>query len=100
MPRKRPGARGLLEKATCAARARLPWLLCRRRTVRGVAAYFDLITEDGGCSSATVFMSGSSRRRLQPENEPSDGHASRTGRRAARAPRSSSDPYPHHVLTA
>jgi SAM-dependent methyltransferase len=27
--------------------ARLPWLLCRRRTVRGVAAYFDLITEDG-----------------------------------------------------
>lgn len=34
-------------QACCAARARLPWLLCRRRTVRGVAAYFDLITEDG-----------------------------------------------------
>jgi hypothetical protein len=43
---KRLGARGLLGKAACAARARLPWLLCRR-TVRGVAAYFDLITEDG-----------------------------------------------------
>jgi len=37
---------------------------------------------------------------LQPENEPSHGHESRTGRRAARAPRLSSDPYPHHVLTA
>jgi hypothetical protein len=37
---------------------------------------------------------------LQPENEPSHGQGSRTGRRAARAPMSSSDPYPHHVLTA
>lgn len=37
----------LVGKACCAARARLPRLLCRRRTVRGVAAYFDLITEDG-----------------------------------------------------
>ncbi len=44
---ERLGARGLLGKAACAARAGLPWLLCRRRTVRGVAAYFDLITDDG-----------------------------------------------------
>ena len=43
----RLGARELLGKASCIARARLPWLLCRRRTVRGVAAYFDLITDDG-----------------------------------------------------
>jgi cyclopropane fatty-acyl-phospholipid synthase-like methyltransferase len=41
------GAAELFRKASCAARARLPWLLCRRRTVRGVAAYFDLITDDG-----------------------------------------------------
>jgi hypothetical protein len=40
----RLGARELLGKAACAARAGLPWLLCRRRTVGGVAAYFDLIT--------------------------------------------------------
>jgi ubiquinone/menaquinone biosynthesis C-methylase UbiE len=44
---ERLGARALAGKACCAARARLPWLLCRRRTVRGVAAYFDLITGDG-----------------------------------------------------
>jgi cyclopropane fatty-acyl-phospholipid synthase-like methyltransferase len=37
----------MLGKATYAARAALPRLLCRRRTVRGVAAYFDLITDDG-----------------------------------------------------
>lgn len=43
----RLGAGELLGKASCAARARLPWLLRRRRTVRGVAAYFDLITDDG-----------------------------------------------------
>jgi hypothetical protein len=44
---------------------------------------------------------GTSRSQLlQLENEPSHGRESRTGRRAARAPRSSSDPYPHHVLTA
>ena len=43
----RLGAGELFGKASCAARARLPWLLCRRRTVRGVAAYFDLITDDG-----------------------------------------------------
>jgi cyclopropane fatty-acyl-phospholipid synthase-like methyltransferase len=41
------GAGELFGKASCAARARLPLLLCRRRTVRGVAAYFDLITDDG-----------------------------------------------------
>ena len=44
---ERLGARELLGKATCAARAQLRRLLCRRRTVRGVAAYFDLITDDG-----------------------------------------------------
>ncbi len=44
---RRLGAGELFGKAFCAARARLPWLLCRRRTVRGVAAYFDLITDDG-----------------------------------------------------
>ena len=44
---RRLGAGELVGKACCAARARLPWLLCRRRTVRGVAAYFDLITDDG-----------------------------------------------------
>jgi len=44
---RRLGAVELFVKASCAARARLPWLLCRRRTVRGVAAYFDLITDDG-----------------------------------------------------
>lgn len=44
---RRLDAGELVGKACCAARARLPWLLCRRRTVRGVAAYFDLITEDG-----------------------------------------------------
>jgi cyclopropane fatty-acyl-phospholipid synthase-like methyltransferase len=44
---ERLGARELLGKASCAARARLPWLLRRRRTVGGVAAYFDLITDDG-----------------------------------------------------
>jgi O-methyltransferase StaMB len=44
---ERLGARELAGKACCAARARLSWLLCRRRTVRGVAAYFDLITADG-----------------------------------------------------
>ena len=47
MPARSPGARELLGKATCAARAQLRQLLCRRRTVRGVAAYFDLITDDG-----------------------------------------------------
>jgi cyclopropane fatty-acyl-phospholipid synthase-like methyltransferase len=44
---RRLGAGELFGKACCAARARLPWLLCGRRTVRGVAAYFDLITDDG-----------------------------------------------------
>lgn len=44
---RRLGAGELFGKASCAARARLPWLLYRRRTVRGVAAYFDLITDDG-----------------------------------------------------
>jgi cyclopropane fatty-acyl-phospholipid synthase-like methyltransferase len=44
---RRLGAGELVGKACCAARARLPWLLCGRRTVRGVAAYFDLITDDG-----------------------------------------------------
>jgi SAM-dependent methyltransferase len=41
-----------------APRARLPWLLCRRRTVRGVAAYFDLITEDGRLSFGDSFHFG------------------------------------------
>jgi cyclopropane fatty-acyl-phospholipid synthase-like methyltransferase len=44
---RRLGAGELFGKASCAARAQLPWLLYRRRTVRGVAAYFDLITDDG-----------------------------------------------------
>ena len=44
---ERLGARELLGKATCAARAQLRRLLCRRRTVRRIAAYFDLITDDG-----------------------------------------------------
>ena len=37
-----------------APRAGLPWLLWRRRTVGGVAAYFDLITDDG-----RLFFGGS-----------------------------------------
>jgi cyclopropane fatty-acyl-phospholipid synthase-like methyltransferase len=37
----------LAGRASCAARACLPWLLRRHRTARGVAAYFDLITDDG-----------------------------------------------------
>ena len=44
---RRLDAGELVGNACWAARGRLPWLLCRRRTVRGVAAYFDLITEDG-----------------------------------------------------
>ena len=50
----RLGARELLRKAACGARAGLPWLLCRRRTVGGVAAYFDLITDEG-----RLFFGGS-----------------------------------------
>jgi hypothetical protein len=44
---KRLGAPELLGKASCATRARLPWLVRRHRTARGVAAYFDLITDHG-----------------------------------------------------
>jgi cyclopropane fatty-acyl-phospholipid synthase-like methyltransferase len=40
-------ARGSYWGRLPAPRARLPWLLRRRRTVGGVAAYFDLITDDG-----------------------------------------------------
>lgn len=58
----RLGAWGLLGKACYAARAGLPWLLWRRRTVGGVAAYFDLITDDGrlffGDSFHFGFFSG------------------------------------------
>lgn len=58
----RLGALELVGKAACAARAGLPWLLCRRRTVGGVAAYFDLITDEGrlffGDSFHFGFFSG------------------------------------------
>ena len=71
---RRLGAGELFAKASCAARARLPRLLCRRRTVRGVAACFDLITDDGRLFFGDSFHFGFFPDGLQTLAQALDAH--------------------------
>lgn|GEM_PF-1890630 len=73
-------------KLWAACRMGFPLVVCRRRTVRGVAAYFDLITDDGRLFYGDSFHFGYYPRKTETLAEALDAHTDLVGRLARVTP--------------